>query len=90
MRESNVRARALYDLPTTGQDEYPLEDDVTVLPITKVQPEEEKDETNANIWQSVHCNEGLGLVKPAVQGVLQVSERTDRETPLTTNKIVTE
>lgn len=69
-------------------EESPLEEDVSVLTITKALPEE-KTKKYAKIWHSLPSNEGLDNVRPAMPDVLQVLDGTDKERSLSKNKFVT-
>lgn len=68
-------------------DDSPLKEDVPVLTVPEVQPEEEKTETNARDWHIISGNKGLETVKPALPEVLQVSYGTELERPLMNSKI---
>lgn len=76
-------------LPTTGKDESPIEDYVTVSMNLEVQRDRQKTGTNANNWHGSHDNEGLIAVKQAMPEFLQASDGTVKERPPTTREIVT-
>lgn len=66
-------------LAWTGMDKSPLKGDRTVLMITKAQSKAEKTKTNAEVWPSLHSNDGLDPVKPALPEVLQILDENDKE-----------
>lgn len=73
-------ADALSSLLKPGIGESPLEDDVLVLPITKVQPKGERIGTDVVTWHSPPVVDGTDSVEPVLLGVYrgQTEPKKDR------------
>lgn len=80
---------ALSRTSTTGLDESPLENGVSVPMKTESQLEGRKTETDPGIWHSTPCNACTCPLKPALLEVLVVSDGTVNENSPTTRDLVT-